>query len=332
MQTKPPVGLYHPQDKIITKRPKTHEFSRIGKFNTAGLQKPLPEPVTVPRAFEEQLRRIKNEKLTNMKRQLMLQHEATINSEGVESPQKNGNSQLKNSQRSQKLSMNEIGGMYRTQRYCNTVKVYKKFCKQANIPANWSIRNSVDNNSKLSEDQNPVKQKVKTVNFSKQLDRKEFSEGYFSANESRFKKTHSTMISDKQQQSINFDKYSSRDQKSCTGLPFQVQMQGIFYDVDDSYKTTQLSSSSYSFKPHTDVWRSAQQKKDFVMYKMTKKQMEVINFDNIKSKLKSVKPKTGNALKRQISKEDDTLFRLFIGQLNKKDTFNAGNQFIKLKL
>jgi hypothetical protein len=167
MATKPPVGLYHPQDRIITKRPKTHEFSRIGKFNTAGQQKPLPEPVTVPRAFEDQLRRIKNEKLTNMKRQLMLQHEATINSEGIESPTKNGNSQLKNSQRSQKLSMNDISTMYRTQRFCNTVKVYKKFCKQANMPANWSIRNSFDNNCKLGDDQNPVKQKVQTVNFSK---------------------------------------------------------------------------------------------------------------------------------------------------------------------
>lgn len=31
---------------------------------------------------------------------------------------------------------------------------------------------------------------------------------------------------------------------------------------------------------------------------MTKRQMEQVNFDNINAKLKSVKPKTGNALKR----------------------------------
>lgn len=134
--------------------------------------------------------------------------------------------------------------------------MYKKFCKQANIPANWSIRNSFDDNSKLGDDQNPIKQKVQTVNFNKQLDRKEFGEGYFSANESRFKKTHSTMISDKHL-SINFDKQSSREQKSCTGLPFQVPMQCVFYDVDQSYKTSQLSTSAYSFKPHTNVWKSA---------------------------------------------------------------------------
>jgi len=36
--------------------------------------------------------------------------------------------------------------------------------------------------------------------------------------------------------------------------------------------------------------------------------MDKINFGNINIKLKSVKPKTGKALERQISKEDNTLF------------------------
>jgi len=44
----PPVGLYHPKEKVVSKRPQTHEFSRIGKFSTAGMQKPFPEPTRVP--------------------------------------------------------------------------------------------------------------------------------------------------------------------------------------------------------------------------------------------------------------------------------------------
>jgi hypothetical protein len=44
------------------------------------------------------------------------------------------------------------------------------------------------------------------------------------------------------------------------------------------------------------------------MYKLTKNQMEKINFGRMHTKLKSVKSKTGNSLMRQISKEDDTLF------------------------
>lgn len=54
-EEQPSVGHYHPQFGLVSKRPRTHQFSCIGKFDTSGQQRPTQDPVRVPRAFEEQL-------------------------------------------------------------------------------------------------------------------------------------------------------------------------------------------------------------------------------------------------------------------------------------
>jgi hypothetical protein len=94
------------------------------------------------------------------------------------------------------MNMKDVDNMYKTQRFCNTIKVYKRFCKQAGMQ-NWQYRKSLEDMTKLTDDINPIKQKIPSVDFTKQIHRRDISYSYPSANESRFKKTHSAMLSDK---------------------------------------------------------------------------------------------------------------------------------------
>lgn len=82
----PAVGHYHPQFGLVSKRPRTHQFSCIGKFDTSGQQKPLQDPVRVPRAFEEQLQRVRMQRIQQEQEQRLQQQDGGAEGESPDKP------------------------------------------------------------------------------------------------------------------------------------------------------------------------------------------------------------------------------------------------------
>lgn len=171
---------------------------------------------------------------------------------------------------------------------------------------------------RVPDAQNPVRQRVQSLNFGKCTARKEIIDGVYSANEERFNRTHGSMMSQMTNASVKMDKYSSRANRSVGGNQFEAGITGLFYDVPDSYKSQVDQAFSFSAQP---AWPSTQKKREYGHYKLTRDQLRAINFKNLQSKLKSVKPKTGKALRNHINKEDDYFFKLFIGA--RKDEENS---------
>lgn len=104
----------------------------------------------------------------------------------------------------------------------------------------WQMKDITDE-SKLADDINPIKQKVQSVNFEKQTHRRDISDGFPSVNESRFKKTHSSMIRENNGNKIEIEKFSTRDNYSTAGKPFEVPLTGLMYNIEPSFTNTQQS-------------------------------------------------------------------------------------------
>ena len=83
-----------------------------------------------------------------------------INTDGEHSPHKGtaASSNYHKSTQGHHPNAKEISMMYKTQRYCNQVTVFKKFCKQAGTPSAWSKKNNhFERSSVLPDDINPIK-------------------------------------------------------------------------------------------------------------------------------------------------------------------------------
>lgn len=135
--------------------------------------------------------------------------------------------------------------------------------------------------------------------FSQYSDRKDLTANGLDAHEGRFKRTHESIISD-QTRSFKMGKHSSRATRVTMGLPFEVNM-SCNYLEESNYRSTEPSTQSHSFQAQ-QLWTSLQHKKDFNQYRLRREEIKSINFDNVYSKRKSVRPKKGNALRKQIER------------------------------
>lgn len=141
---------------------------------------------------------------------------------------------------------------------------------------------------------NPVKQKVKCLDFSKTASRKDICEGFYSANEGRFLNMPKSSVVGLSQR-VEFNKFSSRSSKCSGQTLFEVPITGLFYDQPDNYASA--LEQSHSFHQGL-VWKNQLEKKKYAKFKLTKDQLQHINFENIEKKQKSVKPKKGRAQRR----------------------------------
>ena len=91
---------------------------------------------------------------------------------------------------------------------------------------------------------NPVKQKVKCLDFSKTTSRKDISEGMYSANEGRFLNMPKSTVTGLSQR-VEFNKFSSRSSKCSGQTLFEVPITGLFYDQPDNYQSALEHSHSF---------------------------------------------------------------------------------------
>ena len=71
--------------------------------------------------------------------------------------------------------------------------------------------------STISDDLNPLKQKVPVLHFGKQTDRPDILKGTLSANDNRFNKCHESVITEKSRSVVNMQKTSTRMARSSAG-------------------------------------------------------------------------------------------------------------------
>lgn len=226
---------------------------------------------------------------------------------------RSGHSRRTLSQQIPQVSAQDAAQLYKTQRFCNTIKVYQKFCRQTGVQPSWTAREA--SVSGVSDSYHPVNPRVRSMAFSKYADRPDSTKTGPDAHEGRFKKTHGSIISG-QTRSFNIGKYSSRDTRVSMGLPFEVNMSCNYID-DSQLKSSEPSTQAHSFQAE-QLWSNVQHKRDFKQFRLKGDQLKRVDFDNVYAKRKSVKPKKGNALRKQIDRQDDQLFELFIGKMNKK--------------
>lgn len=128
---------------------------------------------------------------------------------------------------------------------------------------------------------------------------------------------------EKHKNGIMIDRYSSRDAKTVGGLPFDAVISGLVYDVQDNYSTS-TRSATMQFSQSSTAWKNLAEKKKYAKYKLNKDQVGAIDFSHMTQKLKSVKPKKGKALRRQMNREDDELFcQMLAGTSSHKTTASS---------
>ena len=94
--------------------------------------------------------------------------------------------------------------------------------------------------------------------------------------------------------------YSGRDSKSIASDCFKTNISGLFYDHQDNYDQLLYNSrisTAHSFQSN-QVWSNQREKQKYGKYKLSKDQLDHINFNNLTKRLKSVKPKKGKAKRR----------------------------------
>lgn len=216
---------------------------------------------------------------------------------------------------SQQVSTRDADRVYKIQRFCNTVKVYKEFCQLTGTKPKWSnydekARTEVAMASQLDDSVHPVKKKVATMDFAKQSKRRDICDGEYSANEGRFLRNPVSSFQTSHHR-INIAKYSNRDSRSTGPDNFEVSLSGLFYETQDNFSAN--LSSAHTFVSEK-VWRSQREKKKYAKYKLTKDDLRKIDFRKVEQKQKSVNPKRGRAQRRLMNREDDDLFMKFILQ------------------
>lgn len=103
-----------------------------------------------------------------------------------------------------------------------------------------------------------IDKKKKSMNFDKYSDRKDISDGEYSAHQMRFLESPKTTFRNDNQRA-QIGKYSMRSAKSQHGDIFSVEMQGIMYETGDNYAISQSLRNGNSSAPqfaHPSIWKS----------------------------------------------------------------------------
>ena len=139
---------------------------------------------------------------------------------------------------------------YKIGRFCNTMKVYQQFCSLTGVPphphhetntfpGSTPDASTMGTQSMAGEGADPSRKATKLcLSFDKYSNRKDISEGEYSANEERF--LHVPKISAlSSNPQVHIGKYAARSAKSTAGDNFKVPImgdgQGTFYDRRDNY-------------------------------------------------------------------------------------------------
>ena len=132
-------------------------------------------------------------------------------------------------------------GAYKVSRFCNTMHVYKEFCCKTGLTP--TAQSTFDPSTMGTLSQLGSETVTASVigsrprlcyNFKKYSDRKDISEGQYSAHEMRFEGPPPKKLPVTSRRH-EIGKYAGRDSKSSAGDNFSAPLNGIFYDYQDNY-------------------------------------------------------------------------------------------------